>query len=94
MADKLCMHCFVSGKVQGVWFRDSAKSEAEKLGITGWVRNRSDGRMEVLAFSDKKNLEDFYFWLKRGPKLAKVTELVREDLPWQHVEAFVIKPTV
>ena len=49
MVDKICINCLVSGKVQGVWFRANTQKEAQKLGVTGWVRNLPDGRVEVLA---------------------------------------------
>ena len=50
---KLSIHCFVTGRVQGVWFRSSAKTQAIELGITGWARNLPDGRVEVQASGDK-----------------------------------------
>ena len=90
MATVLCMRCFIAGKVQGVWFRASAKQEAEKLSITGWARNLSDGRVEVLACGDEKQLEIFYAWLQQGPQHAVVTEFSREDLEWQNCKGFTI----
>lgn len=62
----------ISGKVQGVFFRRSAKVEADKLGLTGWVRNNNDGTVEVQAGGDKENLERFVQWCKKGPPFAKV----------------------
>ena len=59
MAAKACMHCFISGKVQGVWFRASAQSEALRLGLTGWVQNCSDGQVEVKACGHKNQLDEF-----------------------------------
>jgi acylphosphatase len=49
----ICMQCYVSGQVQGVFFRASARHEAERLGVTGYARNLSDGRLEVLACGPK-----------------------------------------
>ena len=71
MAERICIHCFVSGKVQGVWFRASTKDEAEKLGLTGWTRNLADGRVEVLACGDKEKIMKFYAWLKQGPESCR-----------------------
>ncbi len=85
---KLCMRCYISGKVQGVWFRASAKEQADKLGINGWARNLPDGRVEVFACGDERQLEFFYAWLKHGPQLANVTEYTRMDLPWEDYQGF------
>jgi len=88
MADKICIHCYVEGKVQGVWFRASTEKKATELGITGWVRNLPDGRVEVLASGEKAKISELHEWLKRGPELAKVTGLSYEELPWQEFARF------
>ena len=87
MSEQICIHCFVSGKVQGVWYRASTKTEAEKLGIKGWARNLDDGRVEVLACGDKEKVMQLLEWLKHGPRLARVTEVTVELLPFEsHTE--------
>ncbi|MEK6807221.1 MAG: acylphosphatase [Pseudomonadota bacterium] len=63
----------VSGRVQGVFFRQSAAGEAQRLGIDGWVRNLADGRVEGLARGEAAALEKFRIWLQRGPPAASVT---------------------
>jgi acylphosphatase len=63
----------VSGRVQGVFFRQSAVHEAQRLGLSGWVRNLPDGRVEGLASGDAAALEKFRAWLQRGPPSANVT---------------------
>ena len=83
-----CMHCYISGKVQGVWYRASAQKEARKLGITGWARNLDDGRVEVFACGTIENLEQFYEWLKEGPEFAIVEECTYEEVIWQEYEGF------
>lgn len=88
MTKQICIHCFVSGKVQGVWFRASTQEQAEKLGLTGWARNLSDGRVEVMACGDEDKIALLYEWLKQGPALAKVSNLTREELPWQEFYSF------
>jgi acylphosphatase len=88
MANQSCIRCFVSGKVQGVWYRANTKTQAEKLGLNGWVRNLSDGRVEVFACGDLELLELLFQWLQEGPELAKVKHCTREDLPWQEYEGF------
>jgi acylphosphatase len=91
MTDQICIHCYVSGKVQGVWFRASAKKQADQLGITGWARNLPDGRVEVLACGEKNNIATMHAWLKQGPQLAQVTEVSYEELPWQVHQDFVVR---
>lgn len=88
MEEKSGLHCFVSGKVQGVWFRASTCDEAQKLGLTGWAKNLPDGRVEVMAFGDKASLQQLLTWLRKGPALAKVSELTYEELDWQVYTGF------
>lgn len=88
MSDKICIHCFASGKVQGVWFRASTQEQAKLLNITGWARNLPDGRVEVLACGERENIAQLYKWLKHGPQLANVTKLTYEELPWQALQEF------
>ncbi|WP_028389507.1 acylphosphatase [Legionella fairfieldensis] len=90
MTQYVCMRNFITGKVQGVWFRASTQEQAKKLGIKGWVRNLTDGRVEVFACGEKQSLEIFHHWLKEGPPLAKVSKCSREDLPWQDYDSFDI----
>ncbi len=75
---KECMYCLVSGRVQGVFFRASAQAEAQRLGISGWARNRSDGRVEVMACGEADALEGFRQWLGQGPPQADVTDVHTE----------------
>ena len=69
---QLARHYFISGKVQQVYFRQSTLAEAEKNGITGWVRNLPDGRVEAIAYGQQSALEKFEAWLNVGPKMARV----------------------
>ncbi|MBA2709719.1 MAG: acylphosphatase [Tatlockia sp.] len=90
MAKQLCMRCYISGRVQGVWFRASAKKEADHLAITGWARNLPDGRVEILACGEEKHLNLFSSWLHQGPQFAEVSAYTREDLAWQEFEGFKV----
>jgi acylphosphatase len=90
MQDKFCMHCIVSGLVQGVGYRASTQKQALLLEITGWVRNLPNGNVEVLACGEKEKVLALYAWLKQGPALAKVEQVTREDLPWQEYAQFAI----
>lgn len=90
MSNISCIHCHVSGKVQGVWFRASTKKYADDLGVTGWVRNLPDGRVEVMACGDSNLVEQLYLWLQHGPAIAKVTQCTREDAPIQTFRNFEV----
>ena len=68
-------HIFVSGRVQGVFFRDHTRRWASSLGLTGWVRNIPDGRVEVLAEGEKENVEGLVSRLRLGPPLANVEDV-------------------
>jgi acylphosphatase len=70
-----CVRCFVSGRVQGVFFRASTRHEAESLGLTGYARNLHDGRVEVLACGPKSSVEDLCAWLAKGPVQAQVSNV-------------------
>jgi acylphosphatase len=69
----------IQGKVQGVFFRESARIEATRLGLTGWVRNRADGSVEAVVEGDPGMLEEFIRWCHQGPVQARVTAVARED---------------
>jgi acylphosphatase len=88
MAAKMCVHCYVTGKVQGVWFRASTAEQAKRLAITGWARNLPDGRVEVLACGEREKIAELVEWLKVGPPLASVTDFSSEELPVQDTQGF------
>ncbi len=71
---------FVSGRVQGVWFRESCREQAVALGLGGWVRNRSDGRVEVVIEGPEAAVERLVAWCHEGPSHARVdgVEVLRE----------------
>jgi acylphosphatase len=65
----------VQGRVQGVYFRAFTRKTALKLSITGTVKNRADGQVEIIATANKMTMEDFIKWCHKGPLLAKVTDV-------------------
>ena len=74
------VHLFISGRVQGVFFRYNTKKVAEKLGVFGWVRNLEDGRVEVVAEGEEDKIDKLIEFCKRGPPLARVDKVeVKEE---------------
>lgn len=65
-------HVFVSGRVQGVFFRASTQQQAQQLGLAGWVRNVDDGRVEAWLEGDDAALASMRRWLREGPPQARV----------------------
>lgn len=65
----------VDGRVQGVGYRYSACAEARRLGLSGWVRNRSDGRVELEAEGPEAEVEQMITWCRRGPAFAQVSQV-------------------
>ena len=76
---KTRIHALVSGKVQGVYFRDNTKNTAEDLGVKGWVRNLPDGKVEIMAEGDKDKIDGLVEFLKKGPERARVDDLKVEN---------------
>jgi acylphosphatase len=83
-----CVRCLVAGRVQGVWFRESTRRRAATLGLRGYARNRSDGRVEVLACGETAALEQLRAWLWDGPPAARVTEVECETVADPAPEGF------
>ncbi|MDH3260709.1 MAG: acylphosphatase [Acidimicrobiia bacterium] len=71
----IAVSAIVTGRVQGVGFRYATLREAQQRGLTGWVRNLSDGRVEVLALGPSVAVNDLVAWLAEGPRLASVTNV-------------------
>ena len=77
------MHLFISGQVQGVSYRANATRMASMLGVSGWVRNLPDGRVEIVAQGEEKALRNFLAWVHQGPAQSRV----------DHVETHWDEPT-
>jgi acylphosphatase len=70
----------VHGRVQGVWFRESARRRAEQLGLAGWVRNRQDGAVEAELEGEAEGVEVLTAWFRHGPPGACIELLEMEEL--------------
>ena len=91
MTKKMGMRCYVTGRVQGVWFRASTQTVANKHQLSGWASNLADGRVEVVAFGDEDKIAILRKWLHQGPPLAKVTDIIIEEIPWEERVNFEIR---
>lgn len=81
----------VTGKVQGVWYRQSAKEKATELGVTGNVRNQLDSSVAIIATGLANQLDQFIEWCRQGPPRALVTNVEVTELPLQSFDRFVIE---
>jgi acylphosphatase len=79
MSERVTRLLRAHGRVQGVWFRESMRQEAERLGITGWVRNRMDGTVEALVQGAPGAVEAIVAWTRRGPRDAQVRRVEVSD---------------
>lgn len=80
----------VYGKVQGIFFRITAREEAEKLNITGFARNEEDGSVYIEAEGEKENLDKFISWCRKGPPLAKVEKVEVAESPLKNFSEFEV----
>lgn len=71
-------HLIIKGKVQGVFYRQSAQRQAIRLGLSGWIRNNADGAVECLVSGEEDQLQHFIDWCREGPTLARVTDIFIE----------------
>jgi acylphosphatase len=85
-------HVYVSGQVQGVFFRDSARERAEQLGLIGWVRNTPDGRVEALFEGPSESVREMVRWCEDGPSHADVENVDTEfEAPRGDLEGFEVR---
>ena len=83
MASEVRVRLLIEGRVQGVWFRDSTRQEARRLGLVGWVRNVPDGRVEVLAEGPEDTVRSLINWCHHGPPLARVSKVQQSAEAWK-----------
>ena len=85
-------HLHITGRVQGVYFRDFTRREALRLGLKGWVRNLPDGRVEAVAEGEEERVEELIRLCHRGPPLAIVRDVrIQREPPTDGFETFTIR---
>jgi len=79
--DNIRAHLIIEGRVQGVWFRDSTRNESTRLNLAGWVKNRFDGSVELVAEGSREEVKKLIEWCHHGPPGARVTMVheIKED---------------
>lgn len=87
----VAFHFIASGRVQGVFFRQRTKEQADRFGLAGWVRNLPDGRVEGFVQGPGPVVESLRQWLGRGPPLARVLQLEWNPAPGQELAGFEIR---
>ncbi|MBL1320034.1 MAG: acylphosphatase [Methylophaga sp.] len=75
MIESFQYHFIISGRVQSVGYRYSSRNYAQNIDLVGWVKNRADGKVEVVAEGNKITLEKLLTWLKQGPRFADVSNV-------------------
>jgi acylphosphatase len=88
---RLCWHALVSGRVQGVAYRQHTDEQALRLDLDGWVRNLDDGRVEVLFEGEAEAVQALATWLEQGPSAAEVADVTLSEMPLQGLAGFIVR---
>lgn len=88
--DKLCIKATISGKVQGVFFRQHTLEKAHELKLTGWVKNLPTGEVEIFACGERDPLMLLTEWLWEGPARAEVSNVSWEEKKWEKIDTFKV----
>lgn len=88
---KICIHCFVSGRVQGVFFRRETYEQSIARGLTGWVRNLPDGRVEAMICGEEADVAAMQAWLWEGPRAAQVSDVEVQQRPFEVLQTFEVR---
>ena len=91
MANEERARVLVSGRVQGVSFRDATRSQAEQLGLSGWVRNTRDGQVEAVFEGDPDTVQQMIEWCKSGPSSADVEDVSVENEQPENLSGFEVR---
>lgn len=93
MSERIARRLVIRGRVQGVWFRESMRMQAEELGVAGWVRNRMDGTVEALVEGAPAAVDALVRWAHRGPESAHVTGVDQSSAAPEGLARFEKRPT-
>jgi len=85
-----CLHIIISGRVQGVFFRQNAKNKALELGLKGYARNLEDGTVEVVAQGDEIKLKEMVEFIRKGPGISKVNDIKMRSKELENFNNFEI----
>ena len=83
-SEKVRAHVFVSGRVQGVLFRESCKKKADKFAVSGWIKNLPDNRVEAVFEGERENVDKMVNWARKGPIWAKIDDF---SVIWDNYQA-------
>lgn len=84
------VHILISGKVQGVFFRETARKIAEGLNIKGWIKNTKDEKVEAVITGEKEAIDDFVNWCRVGPERSKVKDIIISEREKSNFEKFEV----
>jgi len=87
----VCRHILVSGKVQGVFYRDSTCQQAQNLNLSGYVKNLATGQVEIEVCGEQSNIEEFQKWLWKGPIMSKVENIQLQGISIMNYSTFDIR---
>ena len=87
----VCKKILVSGKVQGVFYRDSARQQAQIFSLSGYVMNLPDGQVEIEVCGEQSNIEEFQQWLWKGPIMSKVENVQVQEISIMNYSGFEIR---
>jgi acylphosphatase len=92
-SDVACRRLIISGTVQGVYYRASMVTEAQRLGISGWVRNRLDGSVEAILMGEGEAVAALIAWARKGPPAARVDHILVELCEEEGINTFEARET-
>lgn len=87
----ITLHCVITGRVQGVWYRAWTEKEAQSLGLDGWVRNLPDGSVEALFSGPEETVRDMISRCRSGPPLAQVSGITESPADRPKEKGFVVR---
>jgi acylphosphatase len=84
------VNLIVKGRVQGVFYRATAKDVADEIGVVGWVKNTEEGNVEIMASGSEEQIQKMIEWCKKGPRKAIVTDVIVTNVEEENFKSFDI----